>query len=166
MLQAIRIYFLKRKISAPDSHFTPEIKGSKVGVLFNNDVEDKQALLEQIQQHFKISNSEINALGFSHKSFKNKEQPQDVFTLRDFSIFGEPKSESVQNFLKTDYQLLFNFFGSGELGLGVIAKSANAKLKVGLSTADERLNDLLLDMDSKNMDFFKASSTYIQHIIK
>lgn len=164
MLKAIKTYCLRCKLSSSNS--STEAGGHKVGLLFNYDTEDKQALLEQIQLNYKVSKSEINVLGFSKKTFKKEGQPDDVFTLRDFSIFGKPKLTVMQDFLNEDYQLLFNYFGRGELGLEVLANLTNAKLKVGLKSADERINDVILDMKTESMAFFKESSTYIQHITR
>jgi len=61
--------------------------------------------------------------------------------------------------------LLFNYFGKDELCLEVLALLTEAKLKVGFQEANERVNDLLLNVDSENLDFFKESSKYIKQII-
>lgn len=165
MLHSIQTYFLKKNLKSSKTLVTRDRKGSKVGVLFNEDVSDRGQLQEHIEHNFDVKDSELIFLGFSRRSYEGEKTPNLVFTKKDFSLFGQPKSEVITEFLTHDYKLLFNFFGENEYYLENVALLTQAKLKVGLSVSNKKINDLLLDLDSNDVRFFEESSNYIKHII-
>ncbi|WP_093366874.1 DUF6913 domain-containing protein [Psychroflexus sediminis] len=165
MLNSIQTYFLRKNLESSKPPKINDKPGSKIGVLYNDDVSDRYQLQQLIEKNFKVKTSEINLLGFSRHRYDRVEKPDFVFIKKDFSLFGQPKSETITEFLSHKYKLLFNFFGKDELCLEIVAQHTEAKLKVGLHESNEKVNDLLLALDSKNLDFFEESSKYIKHII-
>ena len=165
MLNSIKTHFLHKSLSSKRSILAEESVGDKVGILYNDDIADKYQLEQLVEKNFKINSEDISFLGFSRHRYDKVEKPEYVFTTKDFTLFGKPKSKAIDDFLKTNYKLLFNYFGKDELCLEVLALLTEAKLKVGFQEANERVNDLLLNVDSENLDFFKESSKYIKQII-
>lgn len=165
MLNSIQRYFLKKQLKAFKSSERDDYSSTKIAVLFNEKVSDKNQLLELIEKNFDVNISEINHLGYSERSFKGEKQPDSIFTKKDFNLFGQPKSEVIHEFLNHKYKLLFNFFGNNQSYLEHIAHHTQAKLKVGLSESNENINDLLLALNPKDLVFFEESSKYIKHII-
>lgn len=165
MLNSIKTHFLHKSLSSKRSILAEESVGDKVGILYNDDIADKYQLQQLVEKNFKINSEDISFLGFSRHRYDKVEKPEYVFTTKDFTLFGKPKSKAIDEFLKTNYKLLFNYFGKDELCLEVLALLTEAKLKVGFQEANERVNDLILNVDSKNLDFFKESSKYIKQII-
>ncbi|TXE19836.1 hypothetical protein ES731_07280 [Psychroflexus gondwanensis] len=165
MLNSIKTHFLHKSLSSKRSILAEESVGDKVGILYNDDIADKYQLEQLVEKNFKINSEDISFLGFSRHRYDKVEKPEYVFTTKDFTLFGKPKSKAIDEFLKTNYKLLFNYFGKDELCLEVLALLTEAKLKVGFQEANERVNDLILNVDSKNLDFFKESSKYIKQII-
>ncbi|WP_019038012.1 DUF6913 domain-containing protein [Psychroflexus tropicus] len=165
MLNSIQTYFLNKKLDSKFSQKSEENFGHKIGILFNDDVSDRYQLQQLVESNYGVSDSDISLLGFSRHRYDRVEKPDFVFIQKDFTIFGEPKSEVITKFTNTKYEYLFNFFGQDELCLEIVALLTKAKLKVGLNESNERINDISFAMDSKNLDFFKESSIYIKHII-
>ncbi|MBZ9778102.1 hypothetical protein LB452_04115 [Psychroflexus sp. CAK8W] len=165
MLTSIQNFFLNKKLETIKPSKLDNFGGSKIGILFNDDVSDRYQLQQLIEKNFDVDPSEINFLGFSRHRYDRVEKPDFVFIQKDFSLFGQPNSEVITDFISQKYKLLFNFFGSDELCLEIIAQLTEAKLKVGLNESNEKISDLLLAVDSKNLDFFKESSKYIKQII-
>jgi hypothetical protein len=165
VLNSIKTHFLHKSLSSKRSILAEESVGDKVGILYNDDIADKYQLQQLVEKNFKINSEDISFLGFSRHRYDKVEKPEYVFTTKDFTLFGKPKSKAIDEFLKTNYKLLFNYFGKDELCLEVLALLTEAKLNVGLQEANERVNDLILNVDSKNLDFFKESSKYIKQII-
>jgi hypothetical protein len=156
---------LKKKLDSRKSAYSAEMTGTKIGILFNDDVSDKYQLQQLIEKNFDVKSTEIHFLGFSRHRYDRVEKPDFVFIKKDFSMFGQPKSEVISEFMSHDYKLLFNFFGKDELCLEIVAQSTKAKLKVGLNESNQKINDLSFALDSRNLDFFKESSKYIKQII-
>lgn len=165
MLNSIQTYFLKKRLSSSKNSEAVDFSGNKIGVLFNEDVSDRNQLKELIEMNFDVDSSEINCVGFSKQNYDKTNRPDFVIFKKDFTLFGQPNSEVISEFIKPNYKLLFNFFGKDELYLENVAQLTNAKLKVGLSESNEKINDLLLDIKSENLGFFEESSKYIKHII-
>jgi hypothetical protein len=165
VLNSIKTHFLHKSLSSKRSILAEESVGDKVGILYNDDIADKYQLQQLVEKNFKINSEDISFLGFSRHRYDKVEKPEYVFTTKDFTLFGKPKSKAIDEFLKTNYKLLFNYFGKDELCLEVLALLTEAKLNVGFQEANERVNDLILNVDSKNLDFFKESSKYIKQII-
>jgi hypothetical protein len=165
VFDTIQTYFLKKRLNSTKD-FKVAVKNSKtIGVLFNEDEADKEKLEKLVLANFEVELSEIQFLGFSHKKNEIADRADVVVNKKDFSIFGQPKSELVSEFINYDYKLLFNFFGKGDLFLEHIAQHTTAKLKVGLVESNERINDFSIALESNNLDFFKESSKYIKRII-
>lgn len=165
MFYSIQTFFIKKKTESLESSYEVDFKGTKIGVLFNSDVSEKHQLQQLIQDNFEVDASEINFLGFSRKNYNKIIKPDFVFEKKDFTLLGQPKSEVITEFLNHNYKLLFNFFGKNEFYLETVAQQAKSKLKVGLSGSNEKVNDLLLALDSKDLSFFEVSSKYIKQII-
>lgn len=165
MLNSIQTYSIKKRLNSSKRSESIDFSESKVGLLYNADVSDKNQLLERIAKNFDVNSSEIYVLGFSRKAYVKEKQPDFVILKKDFSLFGQIQSEVITEFLATHYKLLFNFFGKDEIYLERIAQLTQAKLKLGFSESNEKVNDLLLDLDPKDLSFFEESSKYIKHII-
>ncbi|WP_410175086.1 DUF6913 domain-containing protein [Psychroflexus curvus] len=164
MLNSVQTYFIKKNLKPSKSPMTGD-RMSMVGVLFNADVSDRNQLREHIEHNFDEDSSKLIFLGFSRKNYEKEKKSNFIFTKKDFSLLGQPRSEVITEFLKHNYKLLFNFFGENEHYLENIAQLAQANLKVGLCESSEKINDLLLDLESKDLRFFEESSKYIKHII-
>lgn len=165
MFSSVQTYFLKKRLNSSISSESVDFSGHKLGVLFNEDNSDKNQLQELIVKSFDVDASEINFLGFSRQTYDGEIKQDFVFTKKDFSLFGQPKSDVINDFLNCNYKFLFNFFGKNEHYLENVAQLTQAKLKVGLLESNEKINDLLLDLNSKDLNFFEESSKYIKHII-
>jgi len=165
VLTSIQNFFLNKKLETIKPPKLDNFEGSKIGILFNDDASDRYQLQQLIEKNFDVEPSGINFLGFSRHRYDRVEKPDFVFIQKDFSLFGQPNSEVITDFISQKYKLLFNFFGRDELCLELVSQLTEAKLKVGLNESNEKISDLLLAVDSKNLDFFKESSKYIKQII-
>lgn len=165
MINFVQNYFLRKNLESLKPLPIKQFSGNNIGILFNADRTDKDQLQQLIKKNFGVNSSQISFLGYSKHNYGKTEKPTFIFTQKDFTLYGKPNSEPITVFLNQNYKLLFNFFGENELCLENVAKLTQAKLKVGLSESNDKINDLLLALDSKNLDFFKESSKYIKHII-
>ena len=61
----------------------------------------------------------------------------------------------LKNFIQEDFDVLISYYRQGGLELDMITTLSKANFKVGLSRNDERLYDLIIDLDPKQMNIFK-----------
>jgi hypothetical protein len=81
---------------------------------------------------------------------------ESYFSPKDFGWKGKIHHSDLDSFVKEDYDVLISYYKEDILYLNLITAMSNANLKVGLSTKDERLFDLIIDVEPKDMKTFKS----------
>lgn len=106
---------------------------------------------------------EINAGIQGHKivTFINDHEPnqsawQTQFTSKDFGWRGKIKNVELQTFLDTKFDVLIGYFKKDILELKLATAMSNANFKIGISRADDRLYDLIIDVNPSEFDVFKT----------
>nr|WP_127846374.1 hypothetical protein [Psychroflexus aestuariivivens] len=140
------------------------INSNSVGVLYNADQSDKYQIMQQLEKSFQFKPNQVYFLGFSQHRFDKVEKPADVFIAKDFSLFGEIKSDNIQKFVKEEFKFLFNYFKAEQLYLDLVSVQTQAELSIGFHDSNIKLNDLMISTNLENPDFFKESSNYITKI--
>ena len=60
----------------------------------------------------------------------------------------------VPDFCNGGYDVLINFFDQDDLYLKYISEKTDKKLSIGFKSVDHTLNDLIIEVDAKNIDVF------------
>ncbi|MEP5254741.1 DUF6913 domain-containing protein [Winogradskyella rapida] len=74
---------------------------------------------------------------------------------KDFGWKGKIKNADLETFIKEPYDLLISFYKNPVLQLDLITAASKAQFKVGITRTDERLYDLIIDVDLKDINIFK-----------
>ncbi|MBC3848031.1 hypothetical protein H8K90_16670 [Winogradskyella echinorum] len=77
------------------------------------------------------------------------------YSPKDFGWNGKIKNIELESFINEPYDLLICYYKKEVLQLDLIAAASKANLKVGISKNDERLYDLIIDVDLKDINIFK-----------
>lgn len=88
------------------------------------------------------------------------------FNPKDFGWKGKIKNTDLEEFINEPYDLLICFFKNRVLELDLITAASKANLKVGISNEDERLYDLIINVDLKDINLFKQELKKYLHIFK
>jgi len=75
------------------------------------------------------------------------------------------KGKDSLEFISYDYDLLINFFKSNNV-LTLLSSKVNAKFRVGFSSVDSRLNDLIFSEKIKKFKEFDSELIKYLRIIK
>ncbi|WP_298541041.1 hypothetical protein [uncultured Aquimarina sp.] len=73
---------------------------------------------------------------------------------RSFGVNGSVKSNSLNDFINNDYDVLINFYSESKLELDYVAAASKAKFKVGFAEIDNRINDLVIGAANQNINLF------------
>ncbi len=73
---------------------------------------------------------------------------------RSFGMSGAVKSNSLNEFINKDYDVLINFYSESKLELDYVAAASKAKFKVGFAEIDNRINDLVIGSANQNTNLF------------
>ncbi|MBC2845478.1 DUF6913 domain-containing protein [Winogradskyella flava] len=77
------------------------------------------------------------------------------YSPKDFGWKGKINSIELQSFLDEPFDVMICFFKKELLHLKLITAASKANLKVGISRTDERLYDLIIDVELKAINIFK-----------
>ncbi|MBJ7881697.1 DUF6913 domain-containing protein [Gelidibacter salicanalis] len=90
------------------------------------------------------------------EDIKKTEKPWDNdFGKKDFGWNGTVKHPELKAFLEMEFDLLVCFFKNDALELKMATALSKANFKIGLSDVDDRLYDLILDVNTNQFGVFK-----------
>lgn len=101
---------------------------------------------------------------FSFVEFKKKAPSLrlDQINNKDFSWDGMISNQNAREFLDISFDVLVGYYKGAHEFLDLMVSESNAKFKVSGSGADERLYDLLIDIDlQKAADFKNELKKYL-----
>ena len=130
-------------------------KVNTIAVLLNvdefDDFEAFRAYFKELQflspTHRLIASSSNDKLELNHW--------ETLYSPKDFGWKGKLNNIDLKNFIQEDFDVLISYYRQGGLELDMITTLSKANFKVGLSRNDERLYDLIIDLDPKQMNIFK-----------
>jgi hypothetical protein len=117
----------------------------------------------------------VNKIGLKEKdlkliTFQENENGFNIFsnmnvTPKSISFTGNLTGKDSLEFISYDYDLLINFFKSNNV-LTLLSSKVNAKFRVGFSSVDSRLNDLMFSHKIKKYKEFDSELIKYLRIIK
>ncbi|WP_299122366.1 hypothetical protein [uncultured Winogradskyella sp.] len=132
----------------------------------NNKVKTVAVLLNASEFHefevFRLYFKELNLTSPKHKiiAFTLDDKLEHNkwnthYSPKDFGWNGKIKNIDLDTFINEPYDVLICFYKKEVLQLDLITAASKANLKVGISKSDERLYDLIIDVDLKEINVFK-----------
>ncbi|WP_179320232.1 DUF6913 domain-containing protein [Winogradskyella helgolandensis] len=132
----------------------------------NNKVKTIAVLLNTSEFHefevFRVYFKELNLTSPKHKivAFTIDDKLEHNkwnthFSPKDFGWKGTIKNLDLQAFIEEPFDMLICFYKNDVLQLNMITAASKANFKVGISRNDERLYDLIIDVDLKDINIFK-----------
>ncbi|WP_418638986.1 DUF6913 domain-containing protein [Winogradskyella sp.] len=88
------------------------------------------------------------------------------FSPKDFGWKGKIKNIDLEDFINEPFDMLLCFYKNPVLQLNLITAASKANLKVGISNEDERLYDLIIDVELKDINIFKQELKKYLNIFK
>ena len=129
-------------------------KVSSVGVILHL---DEFSNFEQFRSFFKsidLRPNRVKIIAYSYEEPTIDKLWDSYFNAKDFGWKGNINNTELETFLNQPFDLLISYYKKPELELDLITAKSTANFKVGLSTEDPRLYDLIIDLDTKQFDLF------------
>ena len=159
--------FLKRFKEKSNKKFIDSILNSKeslikdgviksIGVILNSEEYDnRESLKSLLFKRFNINQNNIKIITFVRDDKSQKLNSWDsCFTPKQIGWKGKIENVEVQDFINTKFDALINYYNDDCLGLNLISALSLAKFKIGISDADPRLNDFVVNVKAKEIDVF------------
>lgn len=146
--------FLTTILNSRNKEFNSD-KIQSVGIIFDyNNFQD----YDFFKLIFTDLGLNINRLRFIAMIDSNKDQPNSwdaFYSKENFDWLGHCKNAEVNEFVNFPFDLLLSYYKPNCYELNIVTAMSKANFKVGLSTEDERLHDLILEIEPKDTSTFK-----------
>jgi hypothetical protein len=131
-----------------------------VGLLVDSsNFKQKEYLIQELIAHGFIEKN-ISVITYTDKLNKKEINTKPLFDSGVMNWKGEIVDQVIHDFIKTKFDLLISYYVIEKPILLVITNQSKAQFKVGFSTIDKRLNNLLI---AATMDKY---SIFVQELFK
>jgi hypothetical protein len=137
-----------------------------VGVLLNAVEFDDFENFNTFFKTLNLNSPKHKILTYSSEDSVVHNQWDSFFGPKDIGWKGKIKNIDLQAFIDTDYDVLICYYKENILELNQVTAMSKANFKVGISNADERLFDLIIDVKPKQFELFKIEFKKYLHILK
>lgn len=158
---------VKRKIEKDLCNLKKEEVHSdlKVGsiLIFANDRVEKKNF-EVLAKELNVDQKNLKVIVFK-ENVDNKILFENEITSKDFGLFGTFKNKGVQKILKTQVDLLVNYVQENYY-VNMLVLDSNASFKIGISNENNPLYNLMIDVDSLNVQDYNSEIRKYLKILK
>jgi Family of unknown function (DUF6913) len=130
-------------------------KVKTIAVLLNVEEFDDFEIFKAYFKELNLTSPKHKIIAFTTDNKLDHNQWDTYYSPKDFGWKGKINSVDLQSFLDEEYDVLICYFKKENLHLKLITALSKANLKVGLSRTDERLYDLIIDVNPKDTQIFK-----------
>ena len=152
MFQKLKISSAKKYIENSIYDHRPKAvrQIDKLGVILDEEVLNKIAY-DQLKKAFSSLGKKVEMILFSDKA----EEGVLSFKRSDLGWKGVFKPETAAaKFQQEQFDVLVNYFETPQPELILLGVSTSAKIKVGFSQQDKKLNDLQINVSATEVDLF------------
>lgn len=131
-------------------------KVKTIAVLLNKDEFDDFEVFRKYFKELGLTSPKHKIIAFTSDDKFESSQWETYFSPKDFGWKGKINNIDLQTFIDEEYDVLISYYKAEGLQLNHITAASNANLKVGLAREDERLYDLIIDIQPKDINIFKT----------
>ncbi len=110
--------------------------------------------LVKLANELGVTPNNLKVMGYKEDKEVEDSKDADYYNDKSFGVNGTIKSQSLQEFIDQDYDVLIGFYQDNKIELNYVAAASNAKLKVGFAEVDNRINDLIIGATVNNPNLF------------
>ena len=131
-------------------------KIKSVGVILNfNEFIDFEAFRTYLKT-LGIKTNKVKIIAFIEDEKDIHFHWETYFSPKDFGWKGKVNRIEIQTFIETEFDALISFYKQNVMELNLITAQSNANFKIGLSNSDQRLYDLIIDVNPDDFTLFKS----------
>ncbi len=137
-------------------------KAKRIGIVFDATSLDNQAFAENYVQMLRKAGKRVDILAYVDDEQEHNNFPFKYFNQKDLSWYFHPKSDEVNQFIETPFDILISLHLHDVLSLEYISALSHAKIRVGKYNENKlHCYDLMID-GSKHEDL----RNFIQQVDK
>ena len=141
-------------------------KIESVGIILNLNEYDDFETLRIFFEGLKLNPNKIKIVGFTEDIKLVELSRELLYSGKQVGWKGKIKNNELISFINTNFDALISYYKQDNLELNLVTALSKANFKVGLSNYDERLHDLILDIDPNKFDVFRNEIVKYLTILK
>lgn len=141
-------------------------KIESVGIILNLSEFDDFETLRIFFESLKLNPNKIKIVGFTEDIKLVEASIELLYSEKQVGWKGKLKNNELISFINTNFDVLISYYKQDNLELNLVTALSKANFKVGLSNNDERLHDLILDIDPNKYDVFRNEFVKYLTILK
>ena len=174
MIRIVSNFVLKSRFKKKLKSLTSVSKSNRkviksIVILITANYEDKEHLFIDFAKTLNVPTQNITIVVFN----KNKIPLKDTSLVQRFECSNEMIDfwgnfpQKFNDFFKQEFDLLINYFDDNSLLPSYVSVFCKAKLRVGFSSTQYAMNDLILNVNPLETDLFLSEATkYLKSILK
>jgi hypothetical protein len=126
-----------------------------IGFLVDEEIKIDFEKFYEISKELGLHEKDVKIFSFSEVKTKTPTLHQNKINNKHFTWKGEIHNQNANEFLETPFDVLVGYYLSKNDYLDVMVSKSKAKFKMGFKEVDNRLFDLLIDVDPLNFNAIK-----------
>ena len=158
MLKRFQKIFLKKSIDKNlENRDVSKINDQlhSIGFLVDEEINIAFESFYEISKELGLPEKDVKIFFFSEVKTKTPTLHQNKINNKHFSWKGKIHNKNANEFLETPFDVLVGYYHTKNNYLDLMISKSNAKFKVGFKEIDNRLFDLLIDVDPLNISGVK-----------
>ena len=156
-LNYIKEFSVKRSIKKGLLNVTNETKSGtvkKVGLIIDEtSFTDGELLINELLLNG-ILKENIKVVVYNDRLTKNNAATQTIFSLKDLNWNATFNNGLINDFINYEFDLLISFYNIEKAILMLVTQKSKAHFKVGFTSVEKKLNDLMIESSLKNYKVF------------
>ncbi|WP_062623128.1 DUF6913 domain-containing protein [Aequorivita aquimaris] len=169
MLKKVKRHSLKKHIekNLTERDFSKRNEPLKyLGFVVDEAFFDDFEMLYEFGRELGLQRKDVKLFTFVETRRKIPSLRQNQITNKEFTWRGEIHNQNAQEFLDFPFDVLIGYYKGTHEFLGAMVAQSQAKFKIGFNYSDERLFDLLLNVDLQKPEIFKSEVKKYLKILK
>tara|TARA_B100000809_G_C15133048_1_gene529287 strand:- start:3291 stop:3809 length:519 start_codon:yes stop_codon:yes gene_type:complete len=158
MLKRIQKIFLKKSVdnnlkNRNISNINDQLHS--IGFVIDEGIKIDFEKFYEISKELGLQEKDVKIFSFSEVKTKTPTLHQNKINNKHFTWKGEIHNQNANEFLETPFDVLVGYYLTKNDYLDVMISKSKAKFKVGFKEIDNRLFDLLIDVNPLNISAIK-----------
>ena len=165
LLNRVYLNSVRKPPAKKSRRYRAEIKS--ISVILDHQLGIEKQCFKNMAELFDLSEKNMRVLTYYQSPKKiDEETSNSSYTFKDITNLG--KINGVLNdFCAKKTDILINYYDRNDINLKYISAKCVKNLSIGFAKVDHELNDLIIDIDAKNIGLFEVECIkYLKTIYK
>jgi hypothetical protein len=137
-----------------------------VGVLLSYEEFDDFEAFRKLFKELALTSPKCRVAAFIQDEKQITNTWNTYFIPKNIGWKGKILSADLESFINQDFDVLIGYYTKNDVDINLIAALSKSKFKIGLKGADQRIFDLLINVDTNQFSVFKKELKKYLKILK